>query len=118
MKKSPAILPVVLILTALTGCLGDYAESAEMEASSKAASRESRAALKVVPDVAGKTFDAAKAALNNDGLVAVAVGKDGKQWSEASPGSAVKVVSTYPASGAKTFTNRVRVFLDASESGQ
>ena len=91
MKRSAAIPLVFIVLAALTGCLGDYAESAEMEASRRAASSASPSTLKAIPDVAGKTYEDAKATLNNIGLTVVAIGKDGKQWSAPSPDASVKV---------------------------
>lgn len=116
MKKSAAIPLAFIVLTALTGCLGDYAESAEMEASSRAASSASPTTLKAIPDVAGKTYKDAKATLNNLGLTVISIGKDGKQWSNTSPGADVKAVSTDPAAGTKTDKKTVRLILDASES--
>ena len=98
-----------ILLAVLSGCGGAGTPAEESTAAT--------ATAKTVPDVTGKSFPVANNLLNNDGLSAVAFGKDGKEWKSLYPADA-KVLSSDPVAGSSTEKKLIRLNVDINEADQ
>jgi hypothetical protein len=103
-----------VLVSVLTGC-GGGSKAVLSEPSESTTTSTTVMTPKTVPDVTGKSFQDANEALNSDGLSAVAVGKDGKEWTQRYPYDAT-VVSSDPAAGSTTEAAVIRLNVDMNES--
>jgi hypothetical protein len=97
------------LVAALTGCGGPGTPTGE--------ATTTVAITKTVPDLTGKSFPVANNLLNDEGLSAVAFGRDGKEWKKLYPEDA-KVLSSDPAAGSSTEKKLIRLNVDMNEADQ
>ncbi|MGF6834129.1 hypothetical protein QF015_002311 [Paenarthrobacter sp. TE4293] len=117
MKKTAALTMALVIGAALAGCSGGSSEATQAKPSETAASSPATK-LTTVPDIAGKPFADAKAALAGAGLTISIVGPDGTPWTTLEPGQQVAAVSTDPSAGSETDAKAVKLVVDTTEVDQ
>lgn len=98
-------------MAGLAGCGSSGTPASDSSVAASAALDQS----KTIPDLVGKSFPVANNLLNNDGLSAVAYGKDGKEWKTVYPGDTT-VISSDPAAGTSTDEKLIKLTVDLNEA--
>ncbi|WP_369744482.1 PASTA domain-containing protein [Paenarthrobacter sp. AMU7] len=114
MKFRHSIFLAAALALSLSACAGPApVESAPTPTPSASSSPTA----KPVPDVVGKTYLAARTALNNDDYFSRVVGKDGKEWTtNIVPDDSVLAVSMKPAAGETPDTDTIYITVNMTEA--
>ncbi|BCW11733.1 hypothetical protein NtRootA4_27960 [Arthrobacter sp. NtRootA4] len=114
MKLRHTMLFAAAVALSLTSCAGPAPDASTSTPSSSASSS---AAQKPVPNVAGKTYLAARTLLNNDNYLSRIVGRDGKEWTtNIIPDDSVLAVSMKPAAGETPNSDTIYITVNMTEA--